>query len=120
MDLDTREDIRLTFAGFYNADPKWSPDGKSIMFTRRVNGVEQIHVMDQYGENVRTITSGRFFAEQAEWAPDGRQIVFASNRTGEYKLYIVSTDGSNLRRLTRTPKGFEENSPTWTSRRLVR
>lgn len=120
MDLDTREDIRLTFAGLYNADPKWSPDGKSIMFTRRVNGVEQIHIMDQYGENVRTITSGRYFAEQAEWSPDGRQIVFASNRTGEYKLYIVSTDGSNLRRLTRTPSAFEENSPTWTFRRLVR
>ncbi len=120
MDFDAREDIRLTFNGTYNADPKWSPDGKSLLFTKRVNGIEQIHIMDQYGENVRMVTQGRFYSEQAEWAPDGRQIVFASNRTGEFKLYIVSTDGSNLRRLTRTPKGFEENSPTWTSRRLLR
>lgn len=120
MDFDDREDIRLTFNGTYNADPKWSPDGKSLLFTKRVNGIEQIHIMDQYGENVRMVTRGRYYSEQAEWAPDGRQIVFASNRTGEFKLYVVSTDGSNLRRLTHTPKGFEENSPTWTSRRLLR
>jgi TolB protein len=120
MDLETREDIRLTFDGFYNADPKWSPDGKWILFTKRVNGIDQVHIMDPYGENVRMVTRGRFFSEQAEWSPDGRQIVFASNRTGEFKLYIVSSDGSNLRRLSGIPAGFEENSPTWTSRRLVR
>ncbi len=120
MDLETREDLRLTFDGGYNADPRWSPDGQSILFTKRVNGVDQIHIMDQYGENVRMVTRGPYTSEQAEWSPDGRQIVFASNRTGEYKLYIVSTDGSNLRRLTDTPKGFEENSPSWTYRRLVR
>lgn len=120
MDMDTREDIRLTFDGLYNADPRWSPDGKQILFTKRVNGIDQIHIMDQYGENVRMVTRGRYTSEQAVWSPDGRQIVFASNRTGEYKLYIVSTDGSNLRRLTNTPAGFEENSPTWTARRLVR
>jgi tol-pal system beta propeller repeat protein TolB len=120
MDMDTREDIRLTFDGLYNADPRWSPDGKSILFTKRVNDVDQIHIMDRYGENVREVTHGRFTSEQAEWSPDGRQVVFASNRTGEYKLYIVSADGSGLRRLTATAKGFEENSPSWTARRLVR
>ena len=120
MDLETREDIRLTFDGLYNADPRWSPDGKSILFTKRVNNVDQIHIMDQYGERVRQVTQGRYSSEQAEWSPDGRQIVFASNRTDEYKLYIVSTDGSSLRRLTDTPAGFEENSPSWTARRLVR
>ena len=121
LDFKTGEDLRLTFDGVYNADPRWSPDGRSILFTRRVEGVDEIHIMDEFGENVRRITrSGSYTSEQAEWSPDGRQVIFSSNRTGEYKLYIVSADGSNLRRLTNTPKGFEENSPTWTSRRFVR
>ena len=120
MDMRKREDVRLTFESTYNADPKWSPDGKSLLFTRRVNGIDQIHIMDHFGENVRMVSRGNYYSEQAEWAPDGRQIVFASNRTGEFKLYIVSADGSNLRRLTNTPRGFEENSPTWTSRRMIR
>lgn len=119
-DLTTGEDLRLTFDGAYNADPKWSPDGESILFTKRVEGVDHIFIMDEYGENVRAVTRGRFDAEQAEWSPDGRQVVFASNRTGDYKLYMVSADGSSLRRLTNTPEGFNENSPTWTVRRLVR
>jgi tol-pal system beta propeller repeat protein TolB len=120
MDMSTREDIRLTFDGLYNADPKWSPDGRWILFTKRVNNVDQIHIMDQYGENVRQVTHGNYTSEQAEWSPDGRQIVFSSNRSGEYKLYVVSADASNLHRLTATPPQFEENSPTWTARRLVR
>jgi len=121
LDLQTGEDLRVTFDGVYNADPRWSPDGRSILFTKRVDGVDEIHIMDEYGENVRRITrSGRYTSEQAEWSPDGRQVIFSSNRTGEYKLYIVSADGSNLRRLTATPAGFEENSPTWTSRQFVR
>ena len=120
MEMKNREDVRMTFEAKYNADPKWSPDGKSILFTRRFNGIDQIHIMDQFGANVRMVSRGRFYSEQAEWAPDGRQIVFASNRTGEFKLYIVSADGSSLRRLTKTERGFEENSPTWTSRKLFR
>lgn len=120
MDLKKREDVRMTFEAKYNADPKWSPDGKSILFTRRYRGIDQIHIMDQFGGKVRMVSRGRFYSEQAEWSPDGRQIVFASNRTGEFKLYIVSADGSNLRRLTNTKKGFEENSPTWTSRKQFR
>ena len=120
LEVDTREDLRITFDGTYNADPKWSPDGQSILFTKRVNGKDQVHIMDRYGENVRAVTRGVYDAEQAEWSPDGRQIVFTSNRTGDFKLYVVSTDGSNLRRLTRTPANFEESSPSWTHRKLVR
>ena len=120
MDMKKREDVRLTFEAKYNADPKWSPDGKSILFTRRYRGIDQIHIMDQFGAEARMVSRGRFYSEQAEWSPDGRQIVFASNRTGEFKLYIVSADGSNLRRLTNTKRGFEENSPTWTSRKQFR
>lgn len=120
MDLNKREDLRLTFESYYNADPRWAPDGERILFTRRVEGVDQIFVMDRYGEDLRQITRGRYNSEQPEWSPDGRQIVFASRRSGEFKLYIVSADGSTLRRLTRTPQDYEENSPTWTARRILR
>lgn len=120
LDLETNEDLRLTFDGVYNADPRFSPDGRLILFTKRVDDKYQIHIMDVNGENVRQITRGRFDSEQAEWSPDGHQIVFTSNRTGDFKVYVVSTDGSNLRRLTDTPNGFEESSPSWTRRRLIR
>lgn len=120
LDMETGEDLRLTFDGMYNADPKWSPDAKSILFTKRAKGVDQIHIMDKFGENIRMVTRGRYDAEQAEWSPDGRQVVFASNRTEVFKLYIVSADGTGLRRLTNTPKRMDENSPTWTYRRMVR
>jgi TolB protein len=120
LDLETNEDLRLTFDGIYNADPRFSPDGRLILFTKRVDGKDQIHIMDVNGENVRAITRGRFNSEQAEWSPDGHQLAFTSDRTGDYKLYVVSTDGSNLRRLTETPAGFDESSPSWTRRRLFR
>ncbi len=120
LDLETNEDLRLTFDSGYNADPRFSPDGRLILFTKRIDDKYQIHIMDVNGENVRQITRGRFDSEQAEWSPDGHQIVFTSNRTGDFKVYVVSTDGSNLRRLTDTLAGFDESSPSWTRRRMIR
>ena len=119
-ELETGEDLRLTFEGNYNADPKWSPVGQHILFTRRVEGKDRIFIMDPFGENVRPVTGGRYNSEQPEWSPDGNQIVFSSNRTGVYKLYMVSIDGRDLRRLTNTPAKIEESSPNWTRRQLIR
>ncbi|HUJ76808.1 MAG TPA: DPP IV N-terminal domain-containing protein, partial [bacterium] len=100
--------------------PRFSPDGRLILFTKQVDGKDEVYIMDTNGDNVRPVTRSRFDNEQAEWSPDGRQIVFASNRTGDFKLYVVSADGSALRRLTSTPAGYDESNPSWTRYRLIR
>jgi TolB protein len=84
-----------------NASPIWSPDGRSIAFTRWMEQSGALMVMDAAGENVRQLTD--FAASGAAWSPDGRRIVFASGHgyAGEYpQIYVVDASGGEPLRLT--------------------
>jgi imidazolonepropionase-like amidohydrolase/Tol biopolymer transport system component len=78
--------------------PRFSPDGKKILFTSDAGGGDNIWVMDRNGENAKQITLEDFrLLNNAEWTPDGQYIVarkhFTSQRSlgaGEMWLYHIS------------------------------
>ena len=117
LKLGTKIPFQLTFGRGSNSDPVWSPDGTLIAYSRVRYGVSQIHVMDPFTGEDNALTRGNFNSEQPAWSPDGRQIVYVSTSTGIEKLYVMFVDGTGRRRLTRTPKDFEEGSPSWTPRK---
>ena len=73
--------------------------------------------MDPFTGEDDALTQGYFNSEQPAWSPDGRQIVYVSSPTGINKLYVMFVDGTGARRLSRSPKDFEEGSPSWTPRK---
>lgn len=103
-----RRNARLTQMEY----PRWSPDGKHLLFAGYVSGSFDVWVADAEGTHVRDITPQSSLEYSATWSPDGTKIVFDSNRdttTGD-DLYIVDSDGSNLRRITSSPTG---GGPAW-------
>jgi Tol biopolymer transport system component len=112
----------------------WSPDGKSIAFTRcRVQAPDSrgrtantcgVYVVSPDGPGLRRLadrSSGPAFSA------DGKHIAFVTDRdengihrTGEdeenfaNELYLMDADGSSPRRLTKSPE-LDESSPTWSS-----
>jgi TolB protein len=101
-------------------DPAWSPDGKSIAFTREwgpgKNGEIQhseVFLMSTDGKGVRQLThlnDRRPFSRSvrgAAWSPDGRRLVFAVHNSNSATpgngraLFVVGTDGEGMHRLTR-------------------
>ena len=81
--------------------PRFSPDGKKILFTSDAGGGDNIWVMDKDGSNAHQITKESFhLLNNAAWTPDGQYIIarkhFTSQRSlgaGELWLYHISGGG---------------------------
>jgi Tol biopolymer transport system component len=89
------------------ATPRWSPDGKQLLFMRDiVNDPTRepgIFVINRDGTEERRLAEGRW----PDWAPDGCQIVYSvGGRRGTWggsrigaKVYIANLDGSNRKEI---------------------
>jgi dipeptidyl aminopeptidase/acylaminoacyl peptidase len=64
--------------------PRWSPDGKKILFESNRSGETQLWVIDIAGGEAREVTSLSTGAENAIWSPDGKYVAFASAVYPEY------------------------------------
>jgi Tol biopolymer transport system component len=93
---------------FFQVQPSWSPDGKSIAFASRRSGRTHVYVMPADGGDARRLTSGAADDARPTWSPDGRRIAFA--RGGE--LYAVAAGGGRPHRITRE-LGGDAADPAW-------
>lgn len=93
---------------FFELQPAWSPDARSIAFVSRREGRAHVYVMRADGAGVRRLTRGAADDTSPAWSPDGRQIAFARN--GE--LYAVPASGGPAHRLTHG-LGGDAADPAW-------
>jgi TolB protein len=105
--------VRQLTAGGFNTQPRWSPKGDTIVYTRR-QGPHDLWAMSADGSNPRRLTSGTGDSQGATWAPNGRHLAFQSNRTGRWQIFAMLVDGSEQTPITRTPGEF--TSPSWSPR----
>jgi Tol biopolymer transport system component len=93
--------------------PRWSPDGKRLLFMREGQGDPDkdvgIFVIDRDGANKRRISPGRW----PDWSQDGSQIAYSlgGQESGgareKAKIYIAQIDGSGPKSLC------EGDCPSW-------
>ena len=87
----------------FEVQPRFSPDGKKILFTSDAGGGDNIWVMNRDGSEAKQITKESFrLLNNGVWSPDGEYIVarkhFTSTRSlgaGEMWMYHIS-GGSGL------------------------
>jgi dipeptidyl aminopeptidase/acylaminoacyl peptidase len=79
------EPKRLTNApGKKDSHPRWSPDGKRILFESNRSGDGQLWIIDLEGGEARQLTKISTEASDAVWSPDGKMIAFVSAVYPEY------------------------------------
>src|SRR5216684_2566767 len=67
-----------------DSHPRWSPDGKHILFESNRSGDGQLWVIDPNGGEARQLTTISSEAGNALWSPDGKWIAFVSTVWPEY------------------------------------
>jgi Tol biopolymer transport system component len=82
----------LTSDASENAQPCFSPDGKSIAFCSTRAGSWDIYTMDLDGRNVVQVTSGPSQDMHPSFSPDGTRLVYSSigSRSGQWELWTVT------------------------------
>jgi len=78
----------------------FTPDGRTLFYNDRVNGIRQIFTLDLQTRQKRQLTSSAADKYNMLPSPDGRWIVFASNAGGSLQLWKMPASGGEVQRLT--------------------
>jgi dipeptidyl aminopeptidase/acylaminoacyl peptidase len=70
---------QLTNTTKKDGHPRWSPDGKRILFESNRSGENQLWVIELSGGEARQLTTIATEASTAIWSPDGKSIAFVSS-----------------------------------------
>lgn len=109
---------RISFVGQFNATPRFSPDGREIVFASWVDNGFDLYRIASDGNNLSRLTKDFGSNEEPVYSPDGEFIVFTSKRVISRKkavqdVYIMNREGEILGQLTQNfGRCF---SPQWTN-----
>ncbi|MBL7665051.1 MAG: PD40 domain-containing protein [Bacteriovoracaceae bacterium] len=109
---------RISFVGRFNATPRFSPDGKEIVFSSWVDNRFDIYKIGSNGQDLVRMTKNFGSNEEPGFSKDGEFIIFTSQRVLSAKkaiqnVYIMNKEGEILGQLTRDFGNC--SSPRWTN-----
>ena len=88
---------RITSGSGFDGQPRFAPDGKSIVFVSDRSGSENLYLVAPDGKNLRALSRGPNQAfVSPEWTPDGQYVVVS--RAND--LWLYHRDGGTGLRLT--------------------
>lgn len=103
----------------WEVQPRFSPDGKQLLFTSDAGGGDNIWVMNTDGSKARQVTTESFrLLNNACWMPDGQHFVarkhFTSGRSlGAGEMWVYHTSGGEGVQLTKRKNDQQDvNEPS--------
>ena len=113
--IDGSDRLQLTFPPLLPLLPRWSPDGKTILFFQFAQGADRparIYEVSPAGGSPRLLLpDDRSQQIDPNWSPDGSKIIFSgesNNPSSSIRIFDVST-----RQLSTLPGSDGLYSPRW-------
>lgn len=107
---------RISFVGQFNATPRFSPDGREIVFSSWLDNSFDIFRISSDGSGLSRLTKDFGSNEDPSYSNDGEFVAFTSQRVisrikADQNIYIMDRDGAILGAIT---QGFGNCiSPRW-------
>lgn len=73
--------------------PRWSPDGRRLVFISNSDGFDNVYTMASDGSDVLQLTSTEQDCGDPRWSPDGRWILYTQFRYGDVDVFAVPATG---------------------------
>ena len=107
--------IRLTEGLAFDSQPKYSPDGNSILFLSDRSGGNNVWIIDREKEDTIQLTKGNTSKMQsADWSPDGNYVA-VSKGTRNFKLHLYHKEGGGGTQLIEKPDNLKVSEPTFSA-----
>jgi TolB protein len=112
-DLFFGEMLQLTHDGAQSITPRWSPDGRYILYTGYFrNGAPDIFKIDTVSNQRTSFVSVKGTNNGARFSPNGSQVAMILSGAGNPEVYLSDPEGRGITRLTRTDRQIEA-TPSW-------
>jgi polyisoprenoid-binding protein YceI len=99
-DRDGSNASRLLKTPGVDSDPRWSPNGRAVIFTTAAGASNQdVVLIDVDDPELETLAEGPGYEYAPSFTPDGDEVLFV--RDGS--VFAIGLDGSHERRLTHGP-----------------
>lgn len=108
LDVETREETRLTEAEHRIGSFSVAPDGRRVVYASRSENrrnqqyLSEVHLLDLESGETRTLTDNRAPEGRLAWAPDGRRFAYEAPSDGEWelrldKLWVMDVESGRAR-----------------------
>lgn len=78
QNIKEKEIQQWTYGKDSNSSPKFSPDGKHVVFQSNRSGVQQLWLLSLNGGEARQLTTFKNGAVNPNWSKDGKYIIFTA------------------------------------------
>ena len=117
MNSDGSGQRRLMDNLYSENQPRWSPDGKQIVFTVYQDGNYSINLLNLESGDIRQVVGSEHRPQCPSWSYDGQSILFVSsidhNNVYQNELYVARLFDKEITQLSSSEQYNTFMSPRW-------
>lgn len=100
LDAESREIVHLCDTGYDVPNASFLPDGKSVLYAKKINRKRQIHIITVDGSNETNLSQPSDDEYDPGISLDGKKICFVRKTGRSSEVWVMNPDGSGRKKIS--------------------